>query len=97
MFKFTIQALPLPDSEHAEKFSGARVEAWIDFVDPWAAEILAKLYIRENGWNPGLTSDESEVSEADYTDDAKGLEHFNNAREFGAAFAYGVFRDEPAK
>lgn len=94
MFRFTIEALPSDEIAKAENFTGASIDAWIDFKDPWAAELIAKLYIKENGWLPGETTEAHEVGADDYKEDAKGLEHFQNAETDGAAFAYRVFRGE---
>jgi hypothetical protein len=55
MYLFTIRSIIKPNSKAAEEFShagGAYVNCYISFKDFAAAEKLAKLLIREEGWIP---------------------------------------------
>lgn len=64
MFLFTFRSRINPKSKEARKRSdvgGAYVNCWINFKDFEAAEKLAKLLIREQGWIPEIKTRESRV------------------------------------
>jgi hypothetical protein len=60
MYLFTVISKVNPKAKTAEEFSdagGAYINCYISFKDFEAAEKLAKILIREQGWLPGRTTD----------------------------------------
>ena len=67
MFLFTIIAKPGPEIEEKDDdIGGAYVNVWVNFPEEDAAEVVARYYIKDAGWVPGLTTETSWVVEGDY-------------------------------
>jgi hypothetical protein len=65
MFLFTFRSRVNPKSRQAKRLGdvgGAYVNCWINFKDCDAAEKLAKLLIREQGWIPEIKTEESSIA-----------------------------------
>lgn len=72
-------------SKEASRFSdvgGAYVNCWINFKDFEAAEKLAKLLIREQGWIPEKKTNESIIQK-------KSLKHKKEKQYYAEAIKYG--------
>ena len=85
MFLYTFRARVNPKSKEAENLSdvgGAYVNCWIHFKDSNAAEKLAKLLIREEGWIPELKTDESKIEK-------KSLKKIKDKQYYAEAIKYG--------
>ena|SRR3712207_1313135 len=85
MYLFTIRARINPKSETAERLpdiAGAYVNCWIQFKDFEAAEKLAKLLIREQGWIPEQRTDASIIQK-------KGLKTKKDKQFYSEAIQYG--------
>ena len=64
MFLFTFGSRVNSKSKEANRLNpvgGAYVNCWINFKDHEAAEKLAKLLIREQGWIPEIKTEESRI------------------------------------
>lgn len=88
MHYFLIRAKPKPDNQEGKELAGAYVNCWIDFALSDGAELLARHYIEEAGWIPGVKEDERWVEEEDFKDDAELLGYFREAAEDGASFVF---------
>lgn len=85
MYLFTIRSKIKPKSEAARRFpnvAGAYVNAWIQFKDYEAAEKLARVLIREQGWTPEKTTDASSIRK-------KGLKTKKDKQYYAEAIKYG--------
>ena len=88
MYFFNILAAPKPGTEQAEDAGGAYVNCWINFPLEDGAELLARFYIGEAGWEPGEKVDQRWVEEEDYADEPEWMQYFREAEEDGASFVF---------
>ena len=79
MWYFILKVSPQPDTQLATQTSGAFVNCWIDFRERDGAELLAKFYLAQEGWNYDETQEACWVEKSDYDDDSEGLQHFFDA------------------
>ncbi|MDF1839591.1 MAG: DUF4240 domain-containing protein, partial [Planctomycetota bacterium] len=87
MYTFLIHATPDPTKdrdEAADGAAGAFVTCWIDFQEIEGAEVLARHYISDSGWIPGVLHETKFVSREDYDgEDGELIEYFDEAVEIG--------------
>lgn len=89
MFLFTIKATPDPDNPDIDDdIGGAYVNVWINFPEEEAAELIAKFYITDAGWIPGLTIESYWVEEEDYDEDEEDLDYFLEALNDGSSLVF---------
>ena len=81
-------ATPYPDNDEFKEVVGAYVNCWINFSQEDGAELLARHYITQAGWQPGVLQECTPVSEEQYHDDAETLAYFREAEESGVSLAF---------
>lgn len=94
MYFFVIQAAPLEGSCVEEDFRGAYVSCWVDFALREGAEVLARHYIREQGWAPGRIDEMRWVERTDYARDPENVVYFDEAKQEGASFVIHMWSTE---
>jgi hypothetical protein len=89
MFLFNIEVVPRPNSPHAQEFGGAYVHCLIDFPQENGAEVLARYYLENEGWQSLQTEEVRVVEREDYADDDPDyLRYYDEAAADGACFIY---------
>ncbi len=92
MFVFTYRTKIAPQSETAVEFEdigGAYVNCWISFKDFDAAEKLAEILVREQGWTPEMQTDASRVLKRDCT--GEDLEYYAEALKYGYSLVFNLW------
>ena len=85
MYRFVIHATPIQPTGNC---GGAYVSCWINFPLLEGAELLAKHYIRDAGYEPGEIDKVYDVSRSDYSDDDADLQYFEEAEADGASLVF---------
>jgi hypothetical protein len=90
MYLFTIRSQINPKSKAAAKFSkaaGAYVNCYISFKDLNAAEKLAKLLIRDEGWTPEKRTDVWKLRKANLRT-KKDKQYYSEALKYGYCLVF---------
>lgn len=85
MFLFTFRSRLNPKSKEVNRLTdvgGAYINCWINFKDFEAAEKLARILIREQGWIPETRTDESRIHK-------KSLRTKKQKQYYSEAIKYG--------
>ena len=93
MYLFTIRSRINPKSKYSEQFSdfgGAYVNCWIQFKDFEAAEKLAKLLIKEQGWIPEKRTDASEIRKKKLRT-KKDKQYYSEAIKYGYSLVFHMW------
>src|SRR5262245_46043578 len=93
MHYFMIEATPAPDNDQEHGVGGAFVNCWINFILEDGAEVLARYYIKQAGWIPGVAHEHLLVKADTYQDDPENLQYYLEAEADGASF---IFHSWPA-
>ncbi len=94
MYLFTIRSRVNPKSKAATEFSdaaGAYVSCYISFKDFSAAEKLAKLLIREEGWIPEKRTEAWKVQKKQLKT-KKQKQHYSEAIRYGYSLVFNMWR-----
>lgn len=98
MFLFTFRSKINPKSKEARLRSdvgGAYVNCWINFKDFQAAEKLAKLLIREQGWIPEIKTRESRIQKR-LLKKKKEKQYYAEAIKYGYSLVFHLWpKDAP--
>lgn len=95
MYIFTIPATPQEDNTEIEAdIAGALINIWINFPDEQAAELVARFYIAEAGWDAGETTEVNEVTEADYGEGDEDLVYYQDALRDGSCLVFHEWTKE---
>jgi hypothetical protein len=98
MFLFTFRSRVNPKSKETEKLNdvgGAYVNCWIHFKDYDAAEKLAKLLIKEQGWIPEVKVDES-IMQKKFLKKRKEKQYYAEAIKYGYTLVFHMWpKDAP--
>jgi hypothetical protein len=93
MYLFTIPSRINPKSKAAEKFpdiGGAYVNCYIQFKDYEAAEKLAKLLIKEEGWIPEKMTDAWRVQK-NKLKTKKHRQYYSEAIKYGYSLVFHMW------
>lgn len=96
MYLFTIRSRINPKSKVAEEFSnagGAYVNCYISFKDFAAAEKLAKLLIREEGWIPEKRTEAWKIQKKKLRT-KKEKQYYSEAIKYGYSLAFNIWRKD---
>jgi hypothetical protein len=98
MFLFTFRSRIHSKSKEAKRrgdVGGAYVNCWINFKDFEAAEKLAKLLIREQGWIPEIKIRESRIQRRSLKK-KKEKQYYTEAIKFGYSLVFHLWpKDAP--
>ena len=92
MYLFTIRSKVNPKSKAAEKLKKANrayVNCYISFKDFWAAEKLAKLLIREQGWIPEQRTEAWKLQKAKLTKEDR--QYYSEALKYGYCLVFHIW------
>ena len=98
MFLFTFRSRLNPKSKESGRLSdigGAYVNCWINFKDQEAAEKLAKLLIKEQGWIPETITDESRVLKKSLKK-KKDKQYYSDAIKYGYTLVFHLWPKDAA-
>jgi len=91
MFLFVIVAKPKPCNDEFSKFEGAHVKAYINFKDEPGAELLAKHYIDDVGWDFEKVNKVSWLTEKEAKKKEDVYKSFVLAKESGRSLVFHVW------
>lgn len=94
MFQLNVHAIPVEESENFEKFAGAYITVYLNYLDPDGAYELARYYVTEEGWEIKEIEEEYFVinSEAEVEEDQ--LEFYRQAMETGYSIIFHCYETE---
>lgn len=90
MFLFTIGAKVNPKAKYAKEFrdiGGAFVNCYISFKDYGAAEKLARMLIRDQGWIPAKETDASRLNRS-HLKTKKDKQYYSEALRYGYCLVF---------
>jgi hypothetical protein len=96
MYLFTIRSRINPKSKASEQFrdaGGAYVNCYISFKDFAAAEKLAKLLIREEGWIPEQRTDAWKIQKKQLRT-KKEKQYYSEAIKYGYSLVFNMWRKD---
>ena len=79
MHYFLFEASPKPDSEHYGSSDGAYINCWVNDPVLSSAELTARQFLAEAGWDLDVCEEAHPVSRADYAADPTGQAYFDQA------------------
>ena len=86
---FRIHANPSPGSRHRRR-GGVYVSCWIDFPLREGALVLAKYYVRQEGWRVRSVQDQRWVTRRQYARSPE-LKYYDEAAADGASFVFHTY------
>jgi hypothetical protein len=93
MYLFTIRSRINPKSKVSEEFrefGGAYVNCYIQFKDFEAAEKLAKLLIKEQGWIPEMRTDAWQIQKKELRT-KKDKQYYSEAIKYGYSLVFNMW------
>ena len=93
MYLVELQATPGPNAKNADGMIGAHVNCWINFPQRDGAELLAKHYVEQYGWEVTQVDEVSWVEREQYEAD-DSLQYFREAMEDGVSVVLHMYSNE---
>jgi hypothetical protein len=96
---FMLRAVPRPKSKNT-KHGGAYISCWVNYPHEEGALVLAKHYIKSEGWQCRAVNEKKWVRRSDYEGD-ESLRYYEEAANDGSSFVFHVYprvrRSNPTK
>jgi hypothetical protein len=95
MFLFVIVAKPKSSNDDFNKFKGAYVKVYINFKDELGAEILARHYIDDVGWEFEKIDKVSWLTKKEAKKEELAFKSFLMAKENGRSLVFHAWSKDP--
>jgi len=96
MYLINIQAKPTKESDYYDTAAGAFASVYVDYKDLKGAVVLAKYYVKEEGWEIVKVDDQyftlNSIDDVEKEEDQ--LELYNEALEYGFSLILNCYEEE---
>ena len=97
MYFIQFNTQPNRDKQPLTEYIGALILCWIDLQNSKKAQQRAQFVIEDLGWDIKSLENIFEVTEESYSDNAKGLEYYQQALIDNEVFVIHPWKKEPKK